>query len=160
MILDCLDTAAQTRTVMPVDCIIFDAMTDAEQDSEASDGVERSFTCSVCGYPMAYEAAELQAEVRSICHNCGDWTLQTAEPSVVIEAARNVAERLDGPVLTERQALSYLLREVVDLDRAAVADAMDSSPSNVDNLHRRGAEKVDEARRVLDGLDRVRPSEE
>ena len=106
------------------------------------------------------KATTLRAEVRSIYHNCGDWTLQTADPSTVIEAAEGIAERLAGEVLTERQALAYLLREVVELDRETVAAAVDSSPSNVDNLQRRATEKVDDARRVVDELDTLQSGEE
>ena len=124
------------------------------------ESVERPFTCSVCGFPMVHEAAPLRVEVSSICHNCGDWTLQTAERSEVVGTAEGIAERLAGPVLTERQALTYLLREVAGLNREAVAEAMDSSPSNVDNLHRRAAEKIEDARRVIEELDRLQPSEE
>jgi len=122
-------------------------------EPESGERVERSFTCSVCGFPMTHEAAPLQVEVSSICHNCGDWTLQTADASAVIGTAEGVAERLAGEVLTERQALSYLLREVAGLDRPTVADAMESSPSNVDNLHRRATEKIADARRVVGELD-------
>ena len=138
------------------------AGSDASDESavEPEERVERSFTCSACGFPMTHEATTLRAEVRSICHNCGDWTLQTANPSTVIEAAEGIAERLAGEVLTERQALAYLLREVVELDRETVAAAVDSSPSNVDNLQRRATEKVDDARRVVDELDTLRSGEE
>ena len=131
----------------------------AGAEAGVAESVERSFTCAVCGFPMVHGAAPLQVEVSSICHNCGDWTLQTAEWSEIVEAAEGIAERLAGPVLTERQALAYLLREVVDLDRGTVAEAMDSSPSNVDNLHRRATEKVDDARRVVEELERVQPPE-
>jgi hypothetical protein len=133
--------------------------TDPER-TESGECVERSFTCSACGFPMTHEAGTLQAEVRSICHNCGDWTLQTADESTVVQATEDVAEGLAGEVLTERQALAYLLREVVGLEREAVAAAMDSSPSNVDNLRRRATERVDDATRVVDELEALRGGEE
>lgn len=131
----------------------------AEQETQAGEGgsaegeTERQFTCSVCGFPMVHGAGRLQVEIRSTCHNCGDWTLQVADVSAVIDDARTVAGRLAGEVLTERQALAYLLREVIGVDRGTAADAMDSTPSNVDNLHRRATEKIKDARRVVAELD-------
>lgn len=114
--------------------------------------VERSFTCTGCGYTTTHQVGELQAKVLATCLNCGDWTVQTADNEDLIDAARDVAERLAGRVLTERQALAYLLREVVGLGRQSVAKAMDTTPSNVDNLHRRGREKVADAQRVIEEL--------
>ncbi len=129
-----------------------------ERGAGADDGeplvesVERTYTCTVCGYGTRETVAPLQGTVQGTCVECGDWTVSTADPGALVEAARDVAATLSGPVLTERQALAYLLREAVDLGRTAAAEAMDTSASNVDNLQRRGAQKVAEAHRVLDTL--------
>lgn len=122
--------------------------------------VERGFTCTLCGFVMTHEVGLLRAEVESVCHNCGDWTTQIGDREELVAAAEEAADALAGPTLTERQALAYLLREVMDADREVAAEAMDSTPSNVDNLHRRAAEKVSDAGRVLDGLDALRPADE
>ncbi|MEF8756701.1 MAG: sigma-70 region 4 domain-containing protein [Halobacteriales archaeon] len=135
-------------------------MADPSSDTQNEDGdgeaearhVERSFTCTVCGYPTTHTAGRLQGEVRATCLNCGDWTVQTADVDALIDTSRDLAERISGAVLTERQALAYLLREVVGVDRREAAAAMDTTASNVDNLHRRAREKVADARRVVDEL--------
>ena len=97
--------------------------------------------------------AAVEAEAQSVCHNCGDWTTQTADLDVIVEAAETAAEALADGLLTERQALAYLLREVAELDRQTTAEAIDSTPSNVDNLQRRASEKVEEARDLVDTLE-------
>ena len=172
--------AGPTRTLFSLSCIVFDAMTDTDATEESgeerasseergSDGdegeeafdfertVERGFTCTLCGFVMTHEVEFLRAEVESVCHNCGDWTTQVGDRAELVAAAGEAAAALAGPTLTERQALAYLLREVMDADREVAAEAMDSTPSNVDNLHRRAAEKVTDAERVLDGIDALRP---
>lgn len=105
---------------------------------------------------MTHRVGRLQGEARATCLDCGDWTVQTAAPEELTDAVRDVAELLAGTILTERQAQAYLLREVVGVDRQAAAEAMDTTPSNVDNRHRRGREKVTDARRVVDELRRHR----
>jgi len=141
-------------------------MSNTDQNPETGDDgsgtgrTERSFTCTVCGYPMTHDAGRLQTEVGSVCHNCGDWTTQSADLAAVLQEVREVAESLAGEILTERQALAYLLREVVGIDRATAAEEMDSTPSNVDNLHRRATEKIDDARRLVDELAALRDSRE
>ncbi|PSP27977.1 hypothetical protein BRC65_03535 [Halobacteriales archaeon QH_2_65_14] len=134
---------------------------EAGEGGEHSDDstVERAFTCTFCGFPMTHEAAPLQAEVSSICHNCGDWTVQSADRGELFDAVHDAAGDLAGEVLTERQARAYLLREVLGSDRETAAEAMDSTASNVDNLHQRAKEKIDDARRVIDELDRLQPDE-
>lgn len=133
-----------------------DANSDSSQDERESEWdarrVERSFTCTVCGYGMTHSVGPLRAEAQSTCHNCGDWTVQTADVQELVDAAHDVAEWLAGTILTERQGLAYLLREVVGVDRQMAAETMDTTPSNVDNLHRRGREKVADARRIVDEL--------
>ncbi|MFT4891823.1 MAG: hypothetical protein ACI9YT_002758 [Halobacteriales archaeon] len=125
-----------------------------ERDGEAEERyVERSFTCTGCGYATTHPVGRLQAEVRATCLHCADWTVQTADVDALIDTSRDVAERLSGAVLTERQALAYLLREVVGVDRQEAAAATDTTASNVDNLHRRGREKVADARRVVEELE-------
>lgn len=130
---------------------------DPEESSTTDDArsVERTFTCTVCGFATTTSVGELAAEVRGICLNCGDWTLHTADLASVIEIARDVAKRVSGEVLTERQALAYLLRDHVGTSRERAADVMDTSPSNVDNLQRRGQAKVADARRLVAELDRL-----
>jgi hypothetical protein len=133
-----------------------------EQDGESvyERTVERGFTCSLCGYVMAHEVGALRAEVQSVCHNCGEWTTQVADRTDLAGAAEEAAAALAGPVLTERQALAYLLREVLDADREVAAEVMDTSASNVDNLHRRATEKVGDAERVVEALGSLRVGEE
>lgn len=119
---------------------------------------DRAFTCVACGFSTIAEAQPLRYEVQSVCANCGDWTTQLADQDEVIEAAADIAAELDGPTLTERQALAYLLRDLVGMERQPTADVMDSTPSNVDNLQRKAAEKVEDAERVLDALDAIQES--
>lgn len=158
---------------MGLDCINFNAMAGESESSDepgADDDhsespdepqlVERTFTCSSCGFPMSHEARRLQWDARAICYNCGDWTLQTPGLEEMLEEARAVAEELAGATLTERQGLAYLLRVVLEVERETAAEAMESSPSNVDNLHRRAVEKVEDARRVLGSLERVSKADE
>ena len=121
--------------------------------------VERGFTCNLCGFVMTHEVGLLQAEVQGVCFNCGDWTNQVADRAELVAAAEEVAGVLAGPVLTERQALAYLLREVMDADREIAAGAMDSTPSNVDNLQRRAVEKVADAEHVVAALDALQSAE-
>lgn len=129
-----------------------DSAQDERQSGRGARRIERSFSCTVCGYGMTHSVGPLRAEVQSTCLNCGDWTVQTADVEELIAGARDVAEWLVGPILTQRQALAYLIRELVGVDRQVAADAMDTTPSNVDNLHRRGSEKVADARRIVEEL--------
>jgi hypothetical protein len=128
---------------------------DADESDDTEDldrTVERGFTCSLCGFVMTHEVGLLRAEVQGVCFNCGAWTTQVADREELAAAAEEAAAVLAGSVLTERQALAYLLREVMDADREIAAEAMDSTPSNVDNLQRRAVEKVAEAERVVETL--------
>jgi hypothetical protein len=115
--------------------------------------VERPYICTVCGYASTHEVSPLQATVQSTCANCADWTVQTASDDALVDAARTAAGALAGDVLTERQAFAYLLRDVVGVSRQTAAHVLDSSPSNVDNLQRKGREKLEEARRIVAGVD-------
>lgn len=117
--------------------------------------VEREFTCTSCGYTATRTVPLLQRSVHGVCVECGDWTASFASDDVVREAVERAASALAGDLLTERQALAYLLRERMDVDRQVAADVMDTSPSNVDNLQRRATEKVDAAREVLDAIDTI-----
>lgn len=119
---------------------------------------ERAFTCVLCGFSTLVESAPLQYEVQSVCANCGDWTTQLADQNEVIDTAEEIAAEIDGPTLTERQALACILREVVGMERQPTADVMDSTPSNVDNLQRKAAQKLDDAERVLNALDTLQGS--
>jgi transcriptional regulator len=83
-----------------------------------------------------------------------------ADRAELVAAVEESAAALAGPVLTERQALAYLLREVMDADREVAAEAMDSTPSNVDNLQRRAVEKVTEAERVVEALEALQSDSE
>jgi hypothetical protein len=131
-----------------------DSRSDSSGESrpEVNEPVARLFTCTVCGYASTHPAGPLRAERGATCLNCGNWTVQTADIGDLVETARDIADSLAGAILTERQALAYLLREQADVDRQAAAEAMETTPSNVDNLHRRGREKVTDARRLVDGL--------
>lgn len=128
-------------------------MSEGESESAGVDHVERTFTCTVCGFGVEREAAPLDAERRETCLNCGEWAVLTADEGDLVDAARDAAAALAGPVVTEKQALAFLLREHVGLDRTTTAELLDSSASNVDNLHRRGREKLREARRVVETVD-------
>ncbi|WP_257298383.1 hypothetical protein [Haloarchaeobius sp. FL176] len=129
-------------------------MSDATPEpNPATEPVDREFTCTCCGYAISHEAPRLATDTQATCVNCGDWTVQTADTGIVVEEAREVAAAIAGPVLSERQALAVLLRDCVGFDRQAAADAMDSSASNVDNLQRRGREKVAAARQLVADLD-------
>ena len=136
------------------------AETAACESTAITDEVERSFTCTTCGYAMTHQVGPLQIETLATCLNCGDWTVQMADVEDVIDAAREIADQLAGTVLTERQALAYLLRDAADLDRQTAAEAMDTTPSNVDNLQRRGREKVTDAHRVVEVLQALTPDSE
>lgn len=125
----------------------------SEEKSTDPTRVERSFTCTTCGFAMTQQVNQLQLAVQATCLNCGEWTTQLAESESVVAAARDVAEQLSGAILTERQALAYLLRDIVGMSRQTTAEVMETTPSNVDNLQRRGREKVRDARRLLDHLD-------
>jgi len=128
--------------------------TDADDAPAAlADPVERGFTCTVCGYETVHEVPLLRGSVGATCVNCGDWTVQNAAEDALVDAAREAAATLVGETLTERQALAYLLRDVVGVSRDRAAAATDSSPSNVDNLQRRAREKLDDARRTVAGVD-------
>ncbi len=120
---------------------------------ELTGTVERGFTCTVCGYETVREVPLLRGSERGVCVNCGGWTVGNAREDALVEAAREAAAVLAGETLTERQALSYLLRDVVGVSRERTATAMDSSPSNVDNLQRRAREKLDDARRTVAGVE-------
>lgn len=115
--------------------------------------VERPYTCTGCGYETTHEVAPLRARVGSTCVNCGDWTIQTADDEALVDAAEAAADALAGHVLTERQALAYLLRDLVGLSRRSTAEVMAGSASNVDNLQRTARQKLADARRVVDGVD-------
>lgn len=140
---------------------------DANQDTESDEDVspldrtvERAFTCSLCGFAMTHDVSLLRAAVQSVCYNCGDWTTQTARLDELVDVTQTAAEELADGLLTERQALAYLLREVVGVERQATADAMDTTASNVDNLQRRASEKVEQARDLVDGVETLDVSAE
>lgn len=129
------------------------AAVDTPEPTPTTQPVERSFTCTVCGYVSTHEVPGLDTDTQSTCVNCGDWTVQTTDTEAVVDDAREIAAAIAGPVLSERQALAFLLREHVGLTRQAAADTMESSASNVDNLQRRGREKVAAARQLIADLD-------
>lgn len=130
--------------------------TTAELDEEF-EPIERVFTCIACGFTTTREAPRLQSETQSVCANCGDWTTQLADQEVIVADGKDIAAALDGPTLTERQALASLLRDVVGLDRQSTADVIETSASNVDNLQRKAHEKLEDAQRVLDSIDAIQP---
>lgn len=140
--------------------------TDSDSSQEGRDServtqrLERSFSCTVCGYGMTLAAGRLRTTVQATCLNCGDWTVQTADVEELIDAARDVAEWFAGTILTERQSLAYLLRDRVGVDRQVAAEAMDTTPSNVDNLQRRGRKKVADARRIVEALQTLQADSE
>lgn len=82
-----------------------------------------------------------------------------ADPAELRESATALAGALAGETATERQLLAYLLREVLGTDRKRAAELMDSSASNVDNLHQRARQQIEDARRVLEALSTLSRSE-
>lgn len=124
-------------------------------DAEPTWSVERSCTCTICGYPTVQQVGALDVEVQSTCADCGEWTVQVADTGAVIESAEEIAEALEGELFTERQLLAYLLRELVGVSRDTAAEVMNGSESNVDNLHRRGREKVEDANRIVNSLEEL-----
>lgn len=134
---------------------------DQDQESDSVfEPTERAFTCVACGFSTTTDVPPLQYEVHSVCANCGDWTTQLADQDEVIETVKNIAASIEGPTITERQALAYLLRELLGMERQPTADVMETSPSNVDNLLRKAVEKLEDAERVLTTLDTIQDSEE
>lgn len=117
--------------------------------------VERPFTCTSCGYPTVEETPALQPELRATCVNCGDWTIMMADAESLRQSAAAIADKLAGDVVTERQLLAYLLREMLGNDRQDAATIMECSPSNVDNLHQRCREKITDAKRLVQALDQL-----
>lgn len=115
--------------------------------------VERGFTCTNCGSAVVHDVPLLQAVRTETCLNCGEWTTHATDFTEFVETAREVSSEISGPILTERQALAYLLRERLDVNRQTTAEVMESTASNVDNLHRRAREKIDAARETVAALD-------
>jgi DNA-directed RNA polymerase specialized sigma24 family protein len=70
---------------------------------------------------------------------------------------RALASRLAAPgILTERQAIAYVLRDVEGIPRQETADRLGCSASNLDTLLGRARSNVDDAAAtlsVLHGLD-------
>jgi len=132
----------------------------SENEPDAPVTVERTFTCVACGFGATHEVPRLQSVLQATCVSCGDWTTQQAETEAVLTAVRGAVTELAGQIITERQALAYPAREVVGLDRQTTAEAMDTTPSNVDNLARRGGEKVTAARTVVDRLAPYEPADQ
>jgi len=75
----------------------------------------------------------------------------------VSQSVRSLAGRLAAhDILTERQALVYVLRDVEGVPREVAADRIKSSKSNLDTLLVRARSNVDDAAAtlsVLHGLD-------
>lgn len=110
----------------------------------------RLFTCIECGYAVEREVPLLRFDVSEVCAHCGEFAVHLADHAVLEAAGRDAAQILtEIGVLTERQALAYVYRELVGFAREETAVAMETSKSNVDNLHRRAREKVEQAERLL-----------
>lgn len=79
----------------------------------------------------------------------------------VSQSVRSLASRLAAPdVLTERQALAYVLRDVEGVPREESANRLKCSESNLDSLLSRARSNVDDAvatLSVLHGLDSTPP---
>jgi len=79
----------------------------------------------------------------------------------VSQSVRSLAGRLAAPgILTERQALAYVLRDVEGVPREEAADRLECSESNLDTLLGRARSNVDDAAAtlsVLHGLDSTPP---
>lgn len=75
----------------------------------------------------------------------------------VSQSVRSLAGRLAAPgILTERQALAYVLRDIEGVPRQETADRLGCSASNLDTLLGRARSNVDDAAAtlsVLHGLD-------
>lgn len=84
---------------------------------------------------------------------CPERPIDDVDASVLYQ---RVAERLaDAGLLTERQALAYVLRDVVERSRAETSDAMGCTVNVVDNHLRAARDKVEGARRTVDELDNL-----
>jgi DNA-directed RNA polymerase specialized sigma24 family protein len=69
------------------------------------------------------------------------------------DAVRELARRLAAPdVVTERQAVAYVLRDVEGVGREDAADRMGCSVSNLDSLLGRARSNLDDARTTLSVL--------
>lgn len=56
-------------------------------------------------------------------------------------------------LLTERQAEAFVHREILDRDREETAERMDTTKSNVSNLHSKSREKYYGARHLVERVD-------
>jgi len=74
----------------------------------------------------------------------------------ISQSVRSLASRLAAPgVLTERQALAYVLRDVEGVPREETADRLKCSESNLDTLLGRARSNVDDAAATLSVLHRL-----
>jgi DNA-directed RNA polymerase specialized sigma24 family protein len=75
----------------------------------------------------------------------------------VSPSVRAAARRLSDPgLLTDRQALAYVLRDVEDVGRQEAADRLGCSTSNLDGLLGTARRKLERARHTLEEADDLR----
>lgn len=121
-----------------------------DSPDQLADPVARAFTCIECGYAVEREVPLLCAEISSVCVNCGDFAVHLASEDDLETADQDTAAVLaDVGPLTKRQAQAYVYRELMGVSRERTARAMETSKSNVDNLHRRARGKTEEAERFV-----------
>jgi len=83
----------------------------------------------------------------------GDDAPDVAADESVSPAVRGLARRLSDPgLVTDRQALAYVLRDVEGVSRPDAAERMGSSESNLDTLLARARRNLDQANSTLQVL--------
>lgn len=72
------------------------------------------------------------------------------------DVTRAAEELSDAGLVTERQALAYVLRDVEAVPREEAAESMGISPSTLDTLLAKARRKVSAARATADAVDSIR----
>jgi DNA-binding CsgD family transcriptional regulator len=68
---------------------------------------------------------------------------KSGEPEAM--AADEFIKKAQDSGLTERQAIAFFNRRVANVSRQETAEALGTSPSNIDNLERSARQKIDNA---------------
>lgn len=72
-----------------------------------------------------------------------------ADADVLSWARYNASQLSEQGILTDQQALVYVLTKYAGLSRTEIADAMDTTANNVDNLWDRAVTNMDKARTTV-----------
>jgi len=71
--------------------------------------------------------------------------------SETVQRAHWIAERMaDTGAIGEEQAKAYVFRDVFEFGRAETAELLDKNPNTLDNLRVSGAQRVAQARKLID----------